>query len=137
MQVGRTRGTSHRLSGALCLATMLMAGTLALTGCASGAQPTAGGGATDCGTSHTAANVPVEVTVEHGQVSCAVALAVENDYAKAIRAGKVQGNGGGAPVLVGGWTCQGFPTPELLKTGNTSKCVKSGTEILAILQPPA
>jgi hypothetical protein len=52
-------------------------------------------------------------------------------------AGKAPGNGGGGPVHVSGWTCSGFPTPELLKTGNASKCVKGGTEIIATLKAPA
>ncbi len=51
--------------------------------------------------------------------------------------GKAPGNGGGGPVTVNGWTCQGFPTPELLKTGKTSKCVKAGIEILAVLKTPS
>jgi hypothetical protein len=40
-------------------------------------------------------------------------------------------------VIVDGWTCQGFPTPELLKTGEASKCARHGTEIIAILKTPA
>ncbi len=134
MQLGRTRGASSWLSGAICLAAMITVGTLALAACSS--QPKAAR-ATDCGTSHTAAKVPIEVAVEQGQVSCTTALAIENAYAKAIVAGKAPGNGGGGPVAVNGWTCQGFPTPELLKTGKTSKCVKDGTEILATLKVPA
>jgi hypothetical protein len=136
MQVRRTRGASHQRSGAMCLAALVIAGTLALAGCGQSARPKAAR-ATDCGTSHTAANVPVEVAVERGQVACATALAVESDYAKAIVQGKAPGNGGGGPVTVNGWTCQGFPTPELLRTGDTSKCVKDGTEIMAVLKTPA
>ena len=135
MQVRRARRTGHRLIGAVCLAALVVVGALALAGCGQSAPPKAS--ATNCGTSHTAANVPVEVAVERGQVSCTTALAVESDYAKAIVEGKAPGNGGGAPVAVSGWTCQGFPTPELLKTGKTSKCVKGSIEILAVLKTPA
>jgi hypothetical protein len=70
-------------------------------------------------------------------VSCSVALAVEKDYAAAIVAGQAPGNGGGGPVTVSGWKCQGFATPELLKTGDVSKCGKDGMQILAILKSPS
>ena len=93
--------------------------------------------ATSCGTTRTAANVPVHIQIARGQVSCATALTVERDYAKAILSGKVPGTGGGAPVHVQGWVCQGFATPVVLKTGQASKCVQGGNEILAILPAPA
>ncbi|MGD0240030.1 MAG: hypothetical protein ABSB59_06850 [Streptosporangiaceae bacterium] len=32
-----------------------------------------------------------------------------------------------------GWICQGFSTPEVLSTGNASRCRHGGTEILAVL----
>jgi hypothetical protein len=92
--------------------------------------------ATPCGSTRTAANVPVKIEVLHGQVSCPDALTVERDYTKAIMAGKAPGEGGGGPVNVNGWHCSGFPTPQVLKTGWASKCVKSSAEILAILPPP-
>lgn len=92
---------------------------------------------TPCGTTRTAANVPVRIQVEHGNVSCTTAMTVERDYAKAIMAGRAPGNGGGGPVNINGWTCQGFNTPEVLKTGQASKCVHGGNEILAILPAPA
>jgi hypothetical protein len=98
-----------------------------------GAQPTG----TPCGTTRTAANVPVSIQVARGQVSCATALSVERDYAEVILAGKAPGNGGGGPVHIMGWTCEGFPTPVVLKTGQASKCVQDGVEILAILPAPA
>jgi hypothetical protein len=113
------------------VAAVAIAGTVALGGC-SGKSSAAS--VQDCGTSRTAANVPVEVKVYRGTVSCATAMTVEKSYAKAIKDGDVPGNGGGAPVTVSGWTCQGFPTPELLKTGDTSKCARKGTEILEILK---
>lgn len=102
---------------------------------ASSASPASG--TASCGTTKTAANVPVQIQVARGQVSCATALAVEREYAKAILSGKVPGTGGGAPVHVQGWTCQGFTTPVVLKTGQASKCVQGTDEILAILPAPA
>jgi len=90
-----------------------------------------------CGTARTAAGVPVEIEIVHGQVACSAALAVERDYARAIASGKVPGNGGGAPVKVRGWVCQGFATPQVLATGHTSACKKGTTQILAVLKMPA
>ncbi|HEX3922544.1 MAG TPA: hypothetical protein VHY31_09690 [Streptosporangiaceae bacterium] len=119
---------------------------LAATGCgssgSSGKTTSSNGnsgttGMTACGMTKTAANVPVSIQIAHGHVPCATALAVERDYAKAIASGQVPGTGGGAPVHVQGWTCQGFATPVVLKTGQASKCVNGGTEILAILPAPA
>ena len=46
------------------------------------------------------------------------------------------GNGGGAPVVVSGWTCQGYDTPEVLRTGNASQCRSGGNAILAVLAVP-
>ena len=93
--------------------------------------------AAQCGTSHTAAGVPVEIEIERGSVACRVALALERDYAHALASGKVPGNGGGAPVTIRGWVCQGFNTPEVLATGRASACKKDGTEILAVLPTPS
>jgi hypothetical protein len=123
--------------------TALIMLALALTaGCGSpstpAAQPkTAKTTATMCGTTRTAANVPVNIQVKHGQVSCTTALRVERAYAAAILAGKAPGSGGGGPVHVSGWTCEGFTTPVVLQTGQASKCVKGSKEILAILPAPA
>ena len=119
------------------------AGLVALAaGCGSSgsSSPKAGGSpteATPCGMTRTAANVPVNIQIARGQVPCATALTVERDYAKVVAAGKAPGNGGGGPVRVLGWTCQGFPTPVVLKTGQASKCVQGSEEILAILPAPA
>ena len=96
----------------------------------------AGAGAT-CGRTHTAAGVPVVIKVATGSVSCRTALGVENAYAARIKAGQVRGNGGGAPVAVSGWICQGFSAPEVLSTGNTSRCRHGGTTILAVLAVPS
>ena len=94
-------------------------------------------GMTVCGTTRTAANVPVHIQIARGKVSCATALAVERDYTRAILSGDVPGTGGGAPVHVRGWTCQGFTTPVVLRTGQASKCVLGSKEILAILPAPS
>jgi len=118
----------------------------AAAGCSAGAHPASTASAsrvrtdktvTSCGTTKTAANVPVRIHVQHGRVSCKTAMSIERDYASAISAGREPGNGGGGPVSVHGWTCQGFATPVVLRTGNASKCVKGSAEILAILPAPA
>jgi hypothetical protein len=123
-----------RLRAPIRLAVLAAALTLAAACSHPAAKTTT---AITCGTTRTAANVPVKVEVARGQVSCTAAMTVEHDYAKAIIDGKAPGNGGGGPVVVSGWKCQGFPTPEVLKTGWASKCVRSGAEILAILPTPA
>lgn len=126
----RPPGTGRRLGcGAL---TMTALGLSLVTGCGTSHASASG----HCGTTRTAANVPVIIEVSRGSVSCTTAMRVEKSYAAMIRAGKVRGNGGGAPVKVNGWTCQGFPTPEVLKTGQTSACRTGSTEVLAILPAP-
>lgn len=107
-----------------------------LAGCGTSTASTPQAGQT-CGTTRTGVNVPVIIEIGKGQVSCGTALQVENSYARLIRNGDVRGNGGGAPVTVSGWTCQGFPTPEVLKTGQTSACHNHGAEVLAVLPPPS
>ena len=109
-------------------------GGCVLAGCSSG-QAAAGPGTT-CGSTRTAAGVPVVIKVAKGSVNCQTALRVENEYAAKIRDGQVKGNGGGAPVVVTGWTCQGYSTPEVLSTGNASQCRSGGTTILAVLPVP-
>ena len=109
-------------------------GACLLPGGSSG-QATAGPGAT-CGSTHTAAGVPVVIKVAKGSVNCQTALRVENEYAARIRDGRVAGNGGGAPVVVSGWTCQGYDTPEVLRTGNASQCRSGDNAILAVLAVP-
>ncbi len=107
-------------------------GACLVTGCSSG-QATAGA---TCGSTHTAAGVPVVIKVAKGSVDCKIAIQVENEYAARIRDGQVPGNGGGAPVVVSGWTCQGYDTPEVLRTGNASQCHSGGNAILAVLAVP-
>ena len=136
MQVRRIHRWRARLPGAMCIAIAALLGGVAVAGCGGGA-PRAAASPQACGTGRTAANVPVEIEIDRGQASCAVALSVERAYAAAIVAGRAPGNGGGGPVTVNGWQCQGFPTPELLKTGDVSKCGKDGTQILAVLSSPS
>ncbi|HEX9539585.1 MAG TPA: hypothetical protein VGA04_15595 [Streptosporangiaceae bacterium] len=110
----------------------------ALVGCsASGAASAHSAAPMQCGTARTAANVRVLIEISHGSVACSTALMVEQAYAAAVAAGKAPGNGGGGPVSVNGWTCLGFDTPQVLRTGQTSKCTKEGSEILAVLPSPS
>jgi hypothetical protein len=90
-----------------------------------------------CGTTRTGANVPVVIKVAKGSVSCATALDIENVYAAKIRQGDLKGNGGGAPLTVSGWTCQGYATPQVLQTGATSECHTASAEVVAVLDVPA
>jgi hypothetical protein len=85
-----------------------------------------------CGRVRTAAGVPVDVEIV-GQASCHAAMTVERDYSRALASGKVPGNGGGAPVTIQGWICQGYDTPQVLATGRASACHKHGSQILAVL----
>jgi hypothetical protein len=102
-----------------------------LAGCSSGPAPGATG--TTCGHTRTAVNVPVVIMVARGTVSCAAALRAEAGYAAAIKAGDLQGNGGGAPVAVDGWTCESYPTQEVLRTGDASECHTTSAEVVAVL----
>lgn len=85
----------------------------------------------------TAVNVPVVIQVAKGDVDCAAALRVERGYAEMIKRGDIRGNGGGAPVTVDGWTCQGYSTTEALRTGNTSECHTAKAEVVAVLAVPS
>ena len=122
----------RRTLAALCGFGLCLLGACLVTGCSSG-QATAGA---TCGRTHTAAGVPVVIKVAKGSVNCATAIQVENEYAARIKDGQVPGNGGGAPVVVSGWTCQGYDTPEVLETGNVSQCRNRGHAILAVLPVP-
>lgn len=133
MFVRRTRRAHRQLAGSSCLAAMVIACVLALAGCG-GSKANAASSVQNCGASKTAANVPVEVEIYRGTLSCTVAMKVEKNYADAIMSGHAPGSGGGGPITVSGWTCQGFPTPEVLKTGNVSKCARHGTQIIEILK---
>jgi hypothetical protein len=98
-------------------------------------QPTPSGKA--CGNTRTGAGVPVIVKVTKGDVDCATAMRIENAYAALVKHGALQGNGGGAPLSVSGWTCQGYPTPQVLATGAASECHTASTELVAVLALPA
>jgi hypothetical protein len=127
------RGHGVCLPGACaCLLGACLLGACLVTGCSSG-QATAGA---TCGRTQTGAGVPVVIEVAKGAVNCTTAMQVENDYAARIRNGQVPGNGGGAPVVVRGWTCQGYDTPDVLRTGNASQCHSGGNTILAVLPVP-
>jgi hypothetical protein len=133
-------GGGLRPVAALCFAVLAAS---ALPGCAtgSGGKPPGGGAspppATHCGTAHTAAGVPVEIEVRYGSVTCQTAMGIERQYSRELASGKVPGNGGGAPVKIRGWVCQGFNTPRVLKTGEASACKKNAAEILAVLPSPS
>src|ERR1017187_3080887 len=112
---------------------------LALVGCGATGSGTSAPSpaARPCGAGRTAANVRVLIEVSRGTVTCATALHVEQAYATALAAGKAPGNGGGGPVSVSGWICIGFDTPQVLRTGQTSKCTQDSSEILAVLPSPS
>ena len=103
-----------------------LSGAVMVAGCSAGSGSPAAGAAgssapmAPCGTTRTAAGVPVNIEIAHGTVPCAAALAVERQYARALAAGKVPGNGGGAPAKVAGWVCQGFSTPQVLAMPSAS-----------------
>jgi hypothetical protein len=109
----------------------------AVAGCSGpGSPPATRTRVTACGTAKTAADVPVKVLVAKGHLACTKARTVVRAYARAIRSGQAPGNGGGGPVTIKGWTCQGFTTPVVLQTGKAAKCARDGVEILEILPPP-
>lgn len=113
-------------------------GGVALSGLAACSSASAAGATgSSCGTTRTDANVPVIIKVAKGSVDCATVMNVEQRYAAMIRNGDVRGNGGGAPVQVDGWTCQGFPTPQVLRTGNASECHTASATVVAVLVMPS
>jgi hypothetical protein len=115
-----------------------VAGLAALgLGACSSSQPAAGAAGTSCGSTRTGVNVPVVIKVAKGSVDCAAVMRVESRYALMIEEGTVRGNGGGAPVSVNGWTCQGYPTPMVLQTGKASECHTASAEVVAVLSPPS
>jgi hypothetical protein len=102
-----------------------------VAGCSSAPAPGAAG--TTCGHTRTAVDVPVVIMVARGTVECTTALRVEAGYAAAIEAGDLHGNGGGAPVAVDGWTCESYPTAEVLRTGDASECHTASAEVVEVL----
>jgi len=117
---------------ALAVGAFLPFGLTGLAACSS-PGPSAGATGTSCGATRTGANVPVTIKVVKGTVNCGSVLQVENSYAAMMKAGDVAGNGGGAPVTVNGWTCQGYPTPQVLRTGEASQCHTGSAEVVAEL----
>jgi hypothetical protein len=133
--IGRSRPVAAPVAAMLALGAV--AGCSGKPAPGTGGTPgTGGNAAVRCGSGRTAAGVPIEIEVAHGPVGCQIALAVERAYVRAFTSGKVPGNGGGAPVKINGWVCQGFNTPKVLATGQTSACRKGGQEILAVLPTP-
>ena len=136
--MGVRGGLRMGIRGGLLGCAGVVAACAGLVACSStNATPDAVGSGATCGTAHTAAGVPVIIKVTKGTVNCGTALRVENEYAAKVRDGQVRGNGGGAPVAVSGWTCQGYPTPEVLSTGYASQCHTGSAAILAVLPVPA
>ena len=127
--------TIRRLA-ALAAAGASLAGVAACSASAHTAPPPGATGST-CGTTRTGANVPVVIKVTKGTVSCAVVMRVESGYAALIKNGRLPGNGGGAPVKVSGWTCQGYPTPQVLRTGSASECHTASAEVVAVVELPS
>jgi hypothetical protein len=95
------------------------------------------GPATDCGTAYTAAQVAVDVMVPNGTITCQTALRIQRDYSRKLTSGAAPGNGGGGPVPVDGWVCQGYPTPQVLRTGRASQCHRGAVTFYAVLPAPA
>jgi len=118
---------------AVCWLAVVVGGfaLVGLAACSSGASSGATG--TSCGTTRTGVNVPVIIKVTKGNVDCATVMHVEQSYAAMIKDNAVHGNGGGAPVAVDGWVCQGYPTPQVLRTGNASECHTASAEVVAVL----
>jgi len=120
---------------ALTAAVLSVAGLASLEGCSSAPAPGATG--TSCGSTRTAANVLVDIRVAKGTANCAAVMRAEQGYATMISRGEVRGNGGGAPVTVDGWTCEGYATPVALQTGDTSECHTATAEVVAVLVLPS
>ena len=118
--------------------TVVGCGLLCLTACSSApAAGAPGSTGTSCGTTRTGANVPVVIKVTKGTVDCPTAMRVEQGYATLLKQGDIQGNGGGAPITVNGWTCQGYPTPQVLRTGAASECHTATAAVAAVLALPS
>jgi hypothetical protein len=116
------------------LAVGLAAGCV--TGCAVPGITTsnaAANAAATCGRTLTGVDIAVVVRIGRGSVSCPTAMTVEKSYAALIRAGGLRGNGGGAPVSIRGWTCQGYTSAEIAQTERVSVCVKGSAQIFTAL----
>jgi hypothetical protein len=139
-RVARRRETTLAGAGLAGLLGLLGAlgtlGTLVLAGCSSG-PPAPGATGTSCGTTRTGADVAVQIEVAKGTVKCATVLGVERGYAAMIADGDVRGTGGGAPVTVYGWICEGYATPDVLRTRDASECHTASAEVVAVLAEPS
>jgi hypothetical protein len=40
-------------------------------------------------------------------------------------------------VTVDGWTCEAYPTPQVLRTGDASECHTASAEVVAVLSLPS
>jgi hypothetical protein len=131
---GRSRAVAVSVLAALAASTVAGCGGASgqQSAAAASGRPAASVPAIHCGRARTAAGVPVDVEIV-GRASCHAAMAVEREYSRALASGRVPGNGGGAPVTIQGWICQGYDTPQVLATGRTSACHKHGSQILAVL----
>jgi hypothetical protein len=127
--------TANRAARRWATAVTVSCGLLGLAACSSAPAP--GSTGTSCGTTRTGANVPVVIKVAKGTVDCPTAMRVEQSYATLLKDGDIRGNGGGAPVTVNGWTCQGYPTPQVLRTGAASECHTATAEVVAVLALPS
>ena len=148
-RVARRRPRAFTPAVLLCLGAALAAGCSTASGASSAPSPGAGASASAaaaaqptpsgkaCGTAHTGVGVPVIIKVTKGNVDCATALQVENSYSAMVQQGARPGPGGGAPLPVNGWTCQGYPTPQVLATGAASECHTTSAELVAVLAMPA
>lgn len=126
------------LMRAWCLIMMGLAVSLAAggaTGCAASGTTSSNAAAT-CGRTLTGVDIAVVVRIGRGAVSCPTAMTVEKSYAALIRAGGLRGNGGGAPVSIRGWTCQGYTSAEIAQTERVSVCVKGSAQIFTVLPSP-
>jgi hypothetical protein len=132
---GRRKYQGAALAGLCWLSGVLGLSGAVLAACSSG-PPAPGATGTVCGTVRTGADVPVRIKVAKGTVDCTTVLRVERDYAALIADGRVQGNGGGAPVTVHGWTCQGYATPTTARTHIASECHTAIAEVVAVLSSP-
>ncbi len=126
-------------AGPVAVAALVLALVTGCSGHSSGTSGNTSEGAAlgmRCGTASTAAHVPVIVEVPKGTVGCAEALRVQRDYTRKLVAGQAPGNGGGGPVPVDGWVCEGYPTPLVLRTGRASECHRGGIKFYAVLPAP-
>ncbi len=124
----------RRPLGPLGLISSLGVASILAAGCTTSGASTSDASAT-CGRTRTGVNVAVVIKIGRGAVTCSAAMTVEKSYAALIRAGDLRGNGGGAPIRVGSWTCQGYTTTEIVQTSRVSVCARGGAEIFAVLPP--